>query len=254
MAGVLERVAGLDAEQRLVGARVLVPEVVDVAGRDERQAALLRELGEQRVDAGLHIEVRVLHLDVDLVAAEDLDEAVELALGIGDAALLQRLGDAAGEAARECDQPGTVPLEQLPVDARLVVVALEVAERGELDQVAVSLVRLGEEREVRLALLLRVPVVGDVDLAAEHRLDSLVPRRLVEVDRTGERAVVGERDRRHLELGGALREVRDPAGAVEDRVLGVDVEVDERRFGHGRSIVALSPEGAQARRGATLRR
>ena len=107
---------------------------------------------------------------------------------------------------------------------------------------------------MRLALLLRVPVVGDVDLAAEHRLDSLVPRRLVEVDRTGERAVVGERDRRHLELGGALREVRDPAGAVEDRVLGVDVEVDERRFGHGRSIVALSPEGARARRGATLRR
>jgi hypothetical protein len=34
----------------------------------------------------------------------------------------------------------------------------------------------------------------------------------------------------------------------------VDVEVDERRFGHGRSIVALSPEGARARRDATLRR
>src|SRR5205085_4265564 len=112
--------------------------------------------------------------------------------GVGDAALLERLGDAAGKATRERDQPGTVPLEQLPVDARLVVVALEVAERGELDQVAVALVRLSEEREVRLALLLRVPVVGDIDLAAEHRLDSLVPRRSVEVDRTGERAVVGE--------------------------------------------------------------
>ena len=32
-----ERVAGLDAEQRLVRARVLVAEVVDVAGGDERQ-------------------------------------------------------------------------------------------------------------------------------------------------------------------------------------------------------------------------
>jgi hypothetical protein len=66
--------------------------------------------------------------------------------------------------------------------------------------------------------------------------------------------MIGERDGGHLELGGALREVRDAAGAVEDRVLGVDVEVDERRFGHGRSIVALSPEGARARRDATLRR
>src|SRR5215207_6973843 len=35
---VLQRVAGLDAEQRLVGPRVLVAEVVDVAGRDEREA------------------------------------------------------------------------------------------------------------------------------------------------------------------------------------------------------------------------
>src|SRR5690242_20578268 len=111
MTWVLERVAGLDAEQRLVGARVLVPEVVDVAGRNERQAALLRELGELRVDPLLHVEVRVLHLDVDLVAAEDLNEAVELTLGVRDAALLERLGYAAGEAARERDQPGTVPLE-----------------------------------------------------------------------------------------------------------------------------------------------
>ena len=94
---------------------------------------------------------------------------------------------------------------------------------------------------MRLALLLRVPVVGDVDLAAEDRLDALVARRLVEVDRARERAVVGERDGRHLELGGALREVRDPARAVEDRVLRVDVEVDEGRFGHGKSSVVAVP-------------
>ena len=238
---VLERVARLDAEQRLVRVRVLVAQVVDVAGGDRRQPALLGERDELRVDPLLHVEVRVLELDVDVVAPEDLLEPVELRLGVGRAALLERLADAAGEAARERDQPGAVPLEQLPVDARLVVVALEVAERGELDQVRVALVRLGEEREVRLALLLRVPVVGDVDLAADERLDALVSGRLVEVDRAGERAVVGEPDGRHLELGGALREVRDPAGAVEDRVLGVDVEVDEGRFGHGESIVLGVP-------------
>jgi hypothetical protein len=46
--------------------------------------------------------------------------------------------------------------------------------------------------------------------------------------------VVGERDRGHLELGGALGERRDPARPVEDRVLGVDVQVDELGAGHGR--------------------
>jgi hypothetical protein len=76
---VLERVAGLDAEERLVGAGVLVPEVVDVAGRDGRQAPLLGERDELGVDPLLDVEVRVLELDVDAVAAEDLLEPVELA-------------------------------------------------------------------------------------------------------------------------------------------------------------------------------
>ena len=41
---VLQRVAGLDAEQRLVGPRVLVAEVVDIAGRDEGEARVGGEL------------------------------------------------------------------------------------------------------------------------------------------------------------------------------------------------------------------
>ena len=208
-------------------ARVFVAEVVHVAGDDGRQAALLGELREQRVDALLHVEVRVLHLDVDVVLAEDRREAVELALGVVGAPLLERLADAAREAAAERDEPGAVPVEQLPVDARLVVVALEVAERAELDQVRVALVRLGEERQVRVALLLGLAVVGDVDLAAEDRLDAVLFRRLDEVDRARERAVVGEPDGGHLELGRAGRELGNPARPVEDRELGVDVQMDE---------------------------
>ncbi len=224
-----------------MGARIGVAEVMDVARRDHGQAAPLGQGDELGVDPLLHLQVRVLQLHVDAVAAEDLLEPVELRLRVVAPVLLERLAHAAREAARERDQARAVPLEQLPVDARLVVVALEVAERGELDQVPVALVRLGEEREMRLALLLDVAVVRDVDLAAQHGLDSLVARGLVEVDGARERAVVGERDRRHLELGGALGEVRNPAGAVEDRVLGMDVEMNERRFGHGRSIVLPAP-------------
>ena len=86
---------------------------------------------------------------------------------------------------------------------------------------------------MRVALLLRLAVVGDVDLGADQRLDAVLSGLLVELDGTRERAVVGERDGRHLELGRPSGEVRNPAGPVEDRELGVDVEVDERRFRHG---------------------
>ncbi len=238
---ILERVARLDAEERLVRLRVLVPEVVDVPGRHQRQLGLAREVREQRVDAALHVEPCVLDLHVGRVAPEDLAEPVEVGSRIVRAVFLERLADPPGEAAGERDQPGRVLREQLPVDARLVVVALEVTGRGELDQVGVAGVVLGQQRQVRIALPLRAPVVRDVDLAAEQRLDSLLPRLAVELDRAGQRAVIGERDRRHRELGRASREPRDPAGAVEDRELGVDVQVNEAGLSQGKpSVEALS--------------
>ena len=206
---VLQRVAGLDAQQRLVGARVGVAEVVHVAGRDGGQADLAGELGELREDPLLHVEVRVLQLDVDVVAAEDLPEPVELRVRVGGAVLLERLADAAREAAREGDQTLAVGLQQLPVDPRLVVVALEVAERRELDQVRVADVVAGEQRQVRIALLLGAPVVGDVHLAADDRLDAGSLRGLPELNGARHRAVIGERDRRHVEVAGLLDQVRE---------------------------------------------
>jgi hypothetical protein len=55
--------------------------------------------------------------------------------------------------------------------------------------------------------------------------------------------VIREGHRRHVELRRAGRERRDPAGPVEDRILGVDVKVDERRcFGHGKCILDLAQD------------
>jgi hypothetical protein len=50
-------------------------------------------------------------------------------------------------------------------------------------------------------------------------------RGLVELDGTVHHAVVGEPDGRLLERGGTLDEGVDLAGAVEQRVLGMDVEM-----------------------------
>ena len=238
---VLERVARLDAEERLVRIGVSGGEVVDVAGRDERQLRLGSELDELGVDALLHVEASILELDVGALAPENLRQPVEVGPRVGGPVLLERLADAPRETARESDQPLRVGLQQLPVDARLRVVTLEVAERGELDQVRVALVRLGEQRQVRVAARAGVAVLGDVDLAADDRLDPLLRGLLVEIDRAGERAVVCERDGGHLELGSPGRERWDPARPVEDRVLAVDVEMDEVGA-HGRVILGRPSE------------
>src|SRR5262249_36259497 len=115
-----------------------------------------------------------------------------------------------------------------------------------LDEVRVALVRLGEEREMRVALRLGEAIVGDVDLAADDRLDAVLTCLPVELDHACERSVIRERYCRHLEALGLVDERRDPAGAVEDRVLGVDVKVDERRR-HARR----SPRDARESRAVT---
>ena len=240
--GVLERVARLDAEKRVVTRRVGGLEVVHVPRRDERQPELRGEPGQRLERRLLRLEADVLELDVGRVAAEDLREAIELRRGVAVPVLAQRAGDPAGEAAGEGDHALRVALEELPVDARLVVVALEVAERAELDEVRVPRQVLRQERQVGVALRQRRAVVDHVDLAAEDRLDPLVGRRLVQLDRARHRAVVGERHGGHLQLGRLPRECRDPARPVEDRVLGVDVQVDERGA-HGKAIVVSRSAG-----------
>lgn len=71
-------------------------------------------------------------------------------------------------------------------------------------------------------------VGGHVDLAAEDRLDPGLPGRPVELDRPRDDPVVGEGEGRHREVHRPPNELPDPAHGVQERVLGVDVEVDKR--------------------------
>ena len=75
-----------------------------------------------------------------------------------------------------------------------------------------------------------------VELAADDRLDPGFDALLIEVDGAVHDPVVGERDRRHPQLGGLADQPVDPARAVEEGVLGVVVEVDEAVRGVGHSL------------------
>jgi hypothetical protein len=81
--------------------------------------------------------------------------------------------------------------------------------------------------------VLDAAVVDEVRLEPEDRLDLVLLAGLVELDRAVHHAVVGEPERRLAELGGPLGELLDLARAVEQRVLGVDVEM-RAADGHGR--------------------
>ena len=137
-------------------------------------------------------------------------------------------------------RPCAVLREVLPVDARLVVVAVDVRVGDEAAQVPVAGGVGREEDEVEglgvgLALLVGHRPAGDVRLDADDRLDALRPRRLVERDRAVQGAVIGQGEAVEALRARLVDEVGDPPEPVEQAELGVRVEVDEvvRREGQG---------------------
>ena len=145
--------------------------------------------------------------------------------------------DLALRARRQRQQPLRVAAQQLVVDARLVVEPLQERERRQAHQVPEPDLVARQQHQVvsRIARLVLAPAPRDVGLHAHQRLDARLARLLIELDRAEQRAVVGERERRHRQLGRAFHHARDRARTVEQRVVAVVVEVHEVGVVHGAS-------------------
>ncbi len=79
----------------------------------------------------------------------------------------------------------------------------------------------------RLVALLR-----NVNLAADHRMDALGLGSVVELHGAEEIAMIGHGDGGHFLLRDGVHELGDLARAVEQRVIGVTVQMYEGRIGH----------------------
>ena len=79
-----------------------------------------------------------------------------------------------------------------------------------------------------------VVLLADVKLAADDGFDPVLVSGIDEVDSAEDVAVIGHGHSRHAEFLDALTEFFYVAGAIEQGVVGVEVEVDE--LGHGRFV------------------
>ena len=177
----------------------------------------------------LHGQAVLLHLEVDVVGAERGHQLRGVSAGQVGPVVDEVLAEARLQATGERDHALAVLGELGHVHRRLAaLVALQEARRGELDQVAVAGGVGGQQREVEALQAPRAAarvIVDDVDLAADDRLDAVLATRREQLDRAVHHAVIGQAQRRLLELGGACRERVDLARPVEQRVLGMDVEM-----------------------------
>ena len=133
------------------------------------------------IDLGLLGDAVVLQFEVKILRAEGLLEPVNRLARLGQLVLQDGLGNLAGQAAGKRDEAVLVRGEQFLVDARLVIIALQMRGGGELDEVFVAGFVLREQHEMVVNIapaavgFLFVTAAGrDIHLAADDGLDALV--------------------------------------------------------------------------------
>ena len=222
------RLPGADAEQHVVRGRILPLEIVRVVGGDDGQFQLACHANQALVDRVLLLHPVAHHLDVEAVA-EDLAIRLRVAQGFGIVVAQQRCRNQAGHAAGEDDQALVVLRQELEIDARFVVVAFEEALGDEGHQVSVSHQVCCQQRHVGFVAhgTVEAPPGRDVRLAAQNGREPHLARRVVKLHRAVHHAVVRQRDGRRSGLRRPAAKLVDSAGAVEQRVFGVDVQMDE---------------------------
>ena len=234
---LLQRAAVPDRHQRVLEA---VPEalvVVDVAGGDGAHADPPGELGQRPVPVAVAEDQVVLELDEDVLPAEPSDPVAEDGLGLGRPAALHQQRHRPLPAAGQADQAPAVAGQpgdgeagvEAPLLPTLGVGLLDAV--GEADQpaeVAVALPGLGEQGQV-MALLAQVldagRVPGQGQLDAGDGLEPELGAEPGEDHGSEEIVVVGDGQAAVAELDRPLDQLLGMGGAVEERVVGVQVEL-----------------------------
>ena len=193
-----------DRHQDVVKGPPLGQVVVDVVGGDRPGSAPSRQLGlPRRQPAVLRPEV-VLELDQDVLAAEDVLEGLQ-----------PRLVD--GPAASQAEEVRPVLGDPFEGGPRLPLGLITVGVAQEPGQVRPASHRFGDQDQVAAV---------DLQFGPDDGPDADPPAVVDELDDAVDTAVVADPERRHAELGGALDQLLRVAGAIQEGVVRVAVQLD----------------------------
>ncbi len=135
---LVNRLAGVDAEQDVVGQVVVLRQVVGVARGHHRETQPPRHVELALHAVALDLQAVALHLNEEVPLAEGPVVPHGQVLGLGLPVAQEQLRELGADAPRKADQALAVLGENVLVDPRLVVVAFEIRPRGEAQQVPKS--------------------------------------------------------------------------------------------------------------------
>ena len=225
-----EHASGVDAYARLVRLEIVAREEAHVVRRDDREIERLGQR-ERAIEEDVFVRpVRARRFEIETIRklrAQTLGAHTRVILAAAD----HEAADLA-VASGERDQARAGRIEPVAADDRAVAVpAFGVGARQEPRQVEISLAVLAEQHQpMRLGALV---AIGNPEIAAGDRLDAGRLGRLVELDEREEVALVGQRDGGHAGRDARVHEIADADRRVDQRILAVDVKMDEFRRHEG---------------------
>lgn len=205
-------------------------DVVDIVATDYLEVEIGRNLQEGRNDSKLFLDPVIHDFDKIVFAAEHFDKLADSFSRLGFFAFKEKLGDDSLKTAGESDQSIGMGGEEFEIGPRLVVKSVDIRVGDDLHQVLITFEVLCKEAHVVIfsaADLFFFPGRHEVNFGADQRFDVVFLGGSVKIDRTEEISVVGKCDRLHSEMAGLGKQTVDPAGSVEEAVIGVNVEMNE---------------------------
>jgi hypothetical protein len=230
---IVDRRQRLYAQQDFMRVRVILAQIVAVVGGHQRNVQLFLQTEQVRLNLLLQLQALILNLEEEIPPAEDV-----LILRRRRARRLvlirhQVLAQLAREAAGKPDQPLCMLRQIFLADARLSIEPVQRRLRRDANEIPIALLVLRQHQQMVVVVALRifamVILLADVQLAPQDRMHVVLFRRLEEVHRPVNVAVIGDCDRLLSDARNALDELFHVACAVQQRVVRMQMQMGEFR-------------------------
>ena len=217
--GFREQGLGLDGEQDILQAGIVLVDVMDIVGGDVFCRITRPHLDQLAVQVSDLFDVMLLKFHKEAVGAEDIVIPVHPADRFLRVIVQQCPRDLGGHASGCADDPFGVGCQKVMVDAGIIVKAIELGCGGNLEQVFVACLVFGEQkkmkgRAIEFGVAVGHPPRSHVRLYPNDRMNILFPGCIVKVDHAEHRAVVRDRHMLHTQLLHTLHQLLDIGEAV----------------------------------------
>ncbi len=226
-----------NAKQRVMGFVVIGGCKIRLVGRNQRQSLAVGEIDQTGLDAALPVDAVALQFDIEPVAEPACQPLAARRREFGIAGA-ERQRHRAIRAAGERDEVLGVAFQPVELDVRsLMNGRLQEGPRIQPHQAAIAAFAGGEQHDPgrRGQRVARVGIlVAEVDgeFAADDRLDAVARHLVGEFQRPEHVVGVGQRQRRLAIRLGQFAKLGDLDRPLQQRIGGMDVEMDESGAGH----------------------